>query len=432
MIKNLSIFLLTVLVSIECFANAKTKELDRIVAIVNSDIIIKSELDTKLDGLLKKYIKSGQESRLPPRSVLEKQVLDKMLIKQMKLQYAKRSGVSVDRISLNKTILGIAKNNGLTIEQFREVLERDSVSYSEFRQELREEIIIQRFEARYIESKVTITDREIDNYLTQQIPLNQNVEYLVEHILIAFPEGVSATVIEKLKLKTEKILQKINQGANFQKMAISYSNSSQALDGGSLGWRRAAQLPSIFIEKIVKMKKGSVAPVIKNSSGFHLIKLVNIRGQKIRIIKQTKARHILIRMDELVSNDEAKNRLNQLVERIEAGESFATIARSNSDDKGSAAKGGSLGWVSPGDLVKRFENEMNPLPVKKISEPFKTRFGWHIVEVLERREHDDTQDYLRNRARRALKKAKGEEEIQLLIRQLKDEGYIKIMLQEES
>ena len=411
---------------------ASETELDRIVAIVNDEVIVNSELERQTASMVSQLRKKNPSTALPPANVLAKQVLERMIIKSIQLQIAKKSGIKIDNQAVNKTIARIAKSNGLSIATFRQVLENDGIDYIRFRADLKDEIILKRLESNQVESRVIISDREIDSFLKQNdvSDANQKTEYQIAHILISIPEAVSPEVLQNMKAKATKIHQDIKAGADFKETAIAFSDGRQALEGGSLGWRNLDQIPILFVKPIKKMKPGDISDPIKTSSGYHIIQLTDIRGGTKKIINQIHARHILIKPNDLVSNDDAKRRLGTLKERIENGDDFSELARSNSDDPGSSAQGGDLGWTSPGSLVPRFEQEMQQLKLNEISEPFRTQYGWHIIQVLGNRQYDNTEDYKRAKARQILHKRKLEEEFQLWVRRIRDESYVEIRLNE--
>jgi peptidyl-prolyl cis-trans isomerase SurA len=401
--------------------------LDRIVAIVNEDVIMQSELNNKLRALASQL--SEQNAPLPPRDILEKQVLEQLILNKLQLQFAANTGILVDDETLNRAISNIASENKVNLTQFREILERDGYSYEAFREDIRNEIIIARLKQRQVDNRVTVTDREIDNFLvTEEIQGGIETEYRLSHILIATPEEATAEETEQAKMVAEKVLEDLANGEDFAMLARTVSDGQQALEGGDLGWRKAADIPSLFTDHVQKMEEGEVSDLIQNPGGFHIIKLTGVRSGDKYMVTQTRARHILIRPNELVTNEEAKTRLEQLLIRLQGGDSFEDLARSHSEDPGSAVNGGDLGWTNPGDMVPEFENEMNRLEPGETSEPFRTPFGWHIVQVLERRQHDNTEDLKRARAREIIRARKIEEAQQNWLRGLRDEAYVEYRL----
>lgn len=403
-------------------------ELDRIIAVVNDDVIMKSELDDKIRTVQNQLREQG--TTLPPASILQKQVLDRLILTKLQIQMAERTGIRVDDESLNRTIRNIAQENQLSIAQFREILESDGYSYEKFREDIRNEILTSRLRQRQVDNRITVTEREIQNYMDNQEHQGEvETEYLLAHILIATPEGASATEREEASKFAKQILEDLDNGEDFAQLAATWSDSQDALEGGKLGWRKAGQVPTLFAEFVADMQKGDHSEIIRSPSGYHIIKLLDVRSSEQVVVTQTQARHILIRPDELVSDEDARRRLEQLLLRIRGGDDFADLARGHSNDSVSAADGGSLGWVSPGDLVPEFEAAMNALAPGEVSAPFKTQFGYHIVQVLDRREHDSTEDVKRAKAREAIRRRKLEEAHQNWLREMRDDAYVEYRLE---
>jgi peptidyl-prolyl cis-trans isomerase SurA len=403
-------------------------ELDRIITVINDDVVMKSELDEKV-RTIKGQLKE-QGTTLPPSSILEKQVLDRLILTKLQIQMAENTGIRVDDESLNRTISNIAAENKLSLAQFREILESDGYSYEKFREDIRHEILTSRLRQRQVDNRITVTDREIRNFMDNQEHQGEvETEYSLAHILISTPEGTSASEREGAKKIAEKVVKDLKNGGDFAQLAATYSDSDDALDGGKLGWRKAGQVPTLFAESVADMQKGDNSDLIRSSSGFHIIKLLDVRSTEQVVVTQTNARHILIRPDELISEDDARSRLQQLLLRIKGGDEFDDLARGHSNDTLSAADGGSLGWVSPGDMVPEFEVAMNELAPGEVSSPFKTQFGIHIVQVLERREHDSTEDVKRAKAREAIRQRKLEEAHQNWLREMRDDAYVEYRLE---
>jgi peptidyl-prolyl cis-trans isomerase SurA len=408
---------------------AAVKSLDQIVAVVNDDVITRSELEGRMREMLVQLQQKG--TKLPPLEILRQQVLERMISKRLQLQTAKRLGLSVDDDTVTKAIANIAKTNNITLLQLREVLERDGISFPIFREQLREDILITRLKQKEVINRIVITDQDISNFLAREIgSQRQRAAVHLQHILIATPEGASPEDVQAAKAKAQSVYEELQQGADFSEMAMRVSDSRQALEGGDLGWIETSRIPTLFTQLVDELEPGAISEPIRNASGFHLVKLLEVKGGRKLIVNQTHARHILINTNEIVSDHEARQRLETLRERILNGESFETLARSHSDDKASAIRGGDLGWTSPGDLVPQFEEQMDALALDEISEPFKSPFGWHIVQPLERRQHDNTEEALRNTARQAIQKQKSEEAIELWLRRLRDEAYVEVMLDE--
>ncbi len=406
---------------------ARVQELNRIVAIVDDDVITYQELKDRLETIVAQLRQS--KTPLPADNILQRQVLERLIVERLQLKMASRAGIRVDDENLNEVIGKIARDNGLTLAQFRQVLERDGFKFADFREEIRNELTISRLRSRQVESRIVITPQEVENYLAhRQAEGAEGTEYRLEHILIAVPEAARPAEIQAAKARAEELLGRLRSGADFREMAVSYSDGQQALEGGDLGWRKAGQLPTLFSEVALKMAVGAISDPIRSPSGFHILRLAEKRGETKHVVRQTHARHILIRTDAITSDEQARARLLRLRDRILDGEDFDRLARANSDDTGSASQGGDLGWANPGMFVPAFEEAMGKLAPGQVSEPFRSQFGWHIVQVLERRDHDDTEEHIRNQAREALRQRKMEEELENWLRRMRDESYVTIRL----
>ncbi len=403
--------------------------LDRIVAVVENDIIMQSELDIQLRTVVGRMKEQGV--KLPSSSVLENQVLERMILTKIQLQRAENTGIRVDDETLNRTISNIAAGNNVSLSQFKEILEKDGFNYEQFRENIRNEIIVSRLRQRQVDNRISITSKEIDNALmNEEFQGSTETEYLLQHILISLPEAPTPDEEEQARLVASKVLEDLKTGQNFATMATTVSDGQRALEGGDLGWRKKNEIPTLFSDQIATMEKGDISDLIKSSSGFHIVKLADVRSSNKHMITQTKARHILIKIDELTTTDDARLRLDQLRTRLVGGDDFAKLAKAHSDDTVSAAQGGELGWVSPGVMVTEFDNMMNQLEPNEISEPFTTQFGWHLLQVMERREHDDTENARRTKASEAIRRRKSEEAHQNWLRHLRDEAYVEYRLDE--
>ena len=403
--------------------------LDRIVAVVENDIIMQSELETKLRTVVGQMQQQGIQ--LPSSSVLETQVLERMILIIIQLQRAEETGIRVDDETLNRTISNIAAENKVSLSQFRDILEKDGFNYEQFRENIRNEIIISRLRQRQVDNRISISSKEIDNALSNmEFQGKTETEYQLSHILISLPEAPTPDEEEQARLVATKVLEDLKAGQDFAMMASTYSDGQRALEGGDLGWRKKNEIPTLFSTQIASMEKGDISDLIKSSSGFHIVKLADVRSSEKHIITQTNARHILIKLDELTTADDARVRLDQLKTRIEGGDDFEVLAKSHSDDTVSAADGGNLGWSSPGRMVPKFEEVMDQLEIGEISQPFDTQFGWHLLQVLDRREHDDTVNVRRTKASEAIRRRKSEEAHQNWLRHLRDEAYVEYRLNE--
>lgn len=399
-------------------------ELDYVIAVINDDVLTNSELEDRIQLVVKQL--EEKKTKLPPRDVLKRQIIEQLIMEKIQLQRAQKVGIRVNDETVNKVVTNIARSNGISLDEFRNILLKDGFDFEDFREKVRNEIIVKQLRQRRVENRVNVSPQEIDNYLaSQKNRKGTDEEYNLGHILISLPETANAEQIQKAKQKAEEVLKKLRDGADFQQMAVAVSGGQQALKGGQIGWRKAAQMPTLFADTVPQMEVGAYSDLIRSASGFHIIKLQDKRSDtKRHIIEQTLARHILIRPNELRSNNEVKQRLELLRERIINGEDFSILARSNSDDKASAADGGSLGWVSPGMMVASFEEQMGRLQPGEISQPFTTRFGWHIVQVMSRRKHDNTEELQRLQARNNISQRKTEEAVENWLRRLRSEAYV--------
>jgi peptidyl-prolyl cis-trans isomerase SurA len=401
----------------------KHQPLNRIVAIVNDNIILSSQLDEAITDVVRQLQEKG--TPVPEQSVLVKQVLERLVMETLQLDLAKANGITVDDGTLNEEAQQLAEKNGLTLTQFRDVLESQGFSYANFREKLRKELLIQQVRRQMVGSLINVNEQEIDNMLATLKASGQgDVEYHLAHILVAIPEGADSEKIAAAEQRAGNILARLRSGASFTDIAIAESDAQTALEGGDIGWRSLGQMPSLFLEPVKTMQVGDVSDLIRSPGGFHIIKLLEKRGDERHIVEQTKARHILLKPDEVNSDEEVRLRIEQLMIRLENGEDFETLARANSQDPLSAARGGDLGWLSQGDTVPEFEAQMNRLQPGELSKPFKTQFGWHLVQVMERRNHDSTEEYERSRVRQLIRSRKYDEELFLWLRRLRDESYV--------
>lgn len=401
--------------------------LDRIIAVVNEDVIMQSELEAKIRTVREQIEQQG--AQVPPASILENQVLERLVQNRVQLQLAARAGIRVDDEFLNITISNIAANNNVSLTQFKEILEQDGYNYETFRENMRNEMTLTQLRKRHVENRIVITEKEIDNFLAnQEIQGSLGTEIRLSHILLSLPELATDTEIEQVKQMATRVRQDLLAGADFAETASTVSDGGTASNGGDLGWRKSNDIPSLFAEYVPEMKKGDISEIIQNPSGFHIIKITDMKSDAENIIEQTRARHILIKTDQLVTSSQAKAKLEQLLFRIKNGDDFAMLAKGNSQDTLSAIEGGALGWRSPGELVPEFQRAMDALEINEISKPFRSDFGWHIVQVLERRNFDNTESLKRGKARLAIRNRKLEEAMQNWTRRLLDEAYVEYRL----
>lgn len=405
--------------------------LNRIVALVNREIVTRLELEDRIGVAVDQLRRQGVA--LPPRNILEKQVLEAILLQRIQLGYAKENGIRIDETQLDRAVARIAEDNKLTVEQFRNALTRDGIRFDRFREDIRKEIILSRLREREVANKVVVSEGEIDEYLARRAESGANTEWLVSHILVRVDEKTAdAAALRKQKEKADKALAALDAGEDFARVAASYSEAGDALQGGDLGWRNTDRMPSLFLEMASKLKVGQYSAVVRSPAGFHILKLRDLRGAtgKKVVIVQHKARHILVKTSEILGDADAQRRLRDLRERIlQGGADFADLAKQFSQD-GSAASGGDLGWVAASDLVPEFAQVMESLPIGQLSQPVRSPFGWHLMQVLERRDADVSKERERLEARQAIRARKAEEAYDEWLRQLRDSAYVELRLEE--
>lgn len=403
--------------------------LDRVIAVINDEALTQYDVNEQKRVVLGQM--KAQNVTPPAVDILDKQVLDRLITERVLLQHAKETGIRVDDTQVERTLARIAEDNKLSAEDFRKAVEREGIPFAKYRSDIRNEIIIQRLRDREVEGRVNVSDAEVDHLLaTLDSQSGGQIEYRLAHILVLVPEQASPEQIEARQRRAQTALQQIKSGADFAQVAAGFSDAPDALQGGSLGWRAPARLPSVFAEPVRGMKEGDVSGVLRSASGFHIVRLLETRSRNApSVIEQTRLRHILIKVNETTSNDEAKVKIDRIRERIELGAKFEDQAKSNSEDA-SAAKGGDLGWVSPGDTVPDFEQAMNRLQPGVISVPVRTPFGWHLIQVQERRKQDVSRERQREQARQALRQRKSEEAFQEWVRQTRDRSYVEIKTDE--
>ncbi len=408
-------------------AAAGTEELNAIVAVVNDDVIVNSELQREVAAVIPELKARG--TPIPPAQVLSKQVLNRIISKRLQAQRAKQLGIKVDDAALNATIAKIAERNRISVEELRASLEGGGTRFEDFREDTRSQMIDGQLQRQEVLNTITVTEPEIDRFLEKESGrLVERSEVRLQHILIAFPDGATPDQIQKAQAKAAGLVRQLRGGADFAKLAVANSDGQQALEGGDLGWFKLAEVPALVADPARTLGKGEVSDPLRSQGGFHIVKLSDLKGSEADVVTQTQARHILLRTSEVLSDDDAKTRLAQLRLRIVGGDDFAILARSHSDDTGSALKGGDLGWVSPGDTVPDFEQVMTALAPKEVSQPFKSPFGWHLLQVLDRRQADTTAEVMRQKAKDAIRERKAKEATELWLRRLRDEAYVEIRL----
>ncbi|HQT00580.1 MAG: molecular chaperone SurA [Hydrogenophilales bacterium 16-64-46] len=403
---------------------AAVTALDHIVAVVNDEVITRQELDRRYQEVVRNLAR--QNTPLPPRDVLEKQLLERMITELALQQHARSTGVRVDPAQVERALQRIAAQNKLDLPGLQAALERQGQSLEAMRATIRNEILIARARERDVDNRLSVSDAEIEGYLQTQAQQGAETEYNFAHILVTVPENASPELIQERRARAEDILDQLGKGADFGQLSASYSDASNALQGGAFGWREAGKIPSLFADALKPLQPGQVAPLLKSSNGFHILKLNDKRGLDATLsVTQTHARHILIKTNEITSESDARNRLIQLKERLDNGGKFDELARLQSEDA-SASKGGDLGWLNPGDTVPDFEKAMNALKPGEVSEPIQSPFGWHLIQVLERRTQDVTQERQKLLARQAIRERKGEEAFQDWVRQIRDSAYVEL------
>ncbi len=405
-------------------------ELDRIVAVVNNEVITQNDLNDRLTTVVKQL--QAQSTQLPPMDAMKKQLLERMINDLVQMQEAKETGVRVDDSMLDRTLQRIADENNLSMTDFRSRLEREGIRWQKFREEVRGEVIMQRLREREVEGNINVTEAEVDTQIALEArEATTDQEFRLAHILVLVPEQATSAQIEARRKRALLALGELRKGADFAQISAQYSDAPDALQGGNLGWRPSGRLPALFLEALSPLKPGETTDILRSANGFHIVKLLDKRGKNAQpSIQQTHARHILIRTKEGVTDNDAKERLARLRERIIAGADFAELAKVHSDDP-SNAKGGDLGWISPGDTVPEFERTMNQLRDNEISSPVQSSFGWHLVQVIERRTEGVSEDRKRATARGVIRQRKADEAYQDWLRQTRDRAFVEYRLEEK-
>ena len=397
--------------------------LDRIAAIVNDGLVLKSELDTQMTSVQKRL--QEQHVELPSQSVLQQQVLDRLVLQEVQMQRAKHVGLTVTDEQLNSALQEIAARNKIPFDQLPTALAAQGVDYKQYRESMRKELTLSTLRQRDVIAHINVSPHEMEQYLSRQQNAASNDEFNVSHILLSLPAAATPQQLEEISHKAQDVASRAGKGEDFGQLAIANSNSQTALDGGQLGWRKGAQLPQFILDLVVKMKPGEVSEPVRTPSGYHIVKLNERRsGESPVIINQIHVRHILMKPNELDDDETVRQKLAKLRERIEKGENFAGIASTTSEDPGSAPDGGDLGWTGPGTFVPEFDKAIADLKVDEITEPFKTRYGWHIVQMLGTRTYDGTDDVRRQKAFAAIRESKADEETELWLRRLKDDAFV--------
>ena len=408
------------------FAANGPVEVDRIVAVVNSEVITRADLRMRVAQVTRQLSRQG--TPLPAADVLEKQVLERQIIERLQLQLAAETSLRIDDVTLDRAVGRIADSNRLSMTEFRKALEKDGLSWERFREEVRNEMLLTRVREREVEARIVVSDAEVSNFLAHPENTMGQEEYNLSHILFRAPEGATPEQLARLRAKAEDVAARIGRGEPFDKLAASYSDAPDALTGGNLGWRSAERLPGLFAEAVTTLKPGETTPILRSAAGFHIVRVMDRKGGSQSgvpaQVQQTRARHILIKTSEVLTDADARRRLTDLRERVvQGGASFADLARIHSADL-SAAKGGDLGWIYPGDTVPEFEQAMDALKPGELSQPVQSPFGWHLIQVEDRRVQDVSDERKRGAARNALRERKSDEAYQDWLRQLRDRAYV--------
>ncbi|WP_217477348.1 peptidylprolyl isomerase [Stutzerimonas stutzeri] len=408
-------------------ASAEVRPLDRIVAIVDNDVIMQSQLDQRLREVEQTIEKRGAE--MPPRDVMQQQVLERLITENLQLQIGERSGIRISDEELNQAMGTIAQRNNMSLDQFRAALERDGLSLDTAREQIRREMVISRVRQRRIAERIQVSKQEVENFLASDLGKMQlSEEYRLANILIPVPESADSAAIQAAEKIARDTYEQLQNGADFAKLAVSRSASENALEGGDMGWRKAAQLPPPFDSEVSTMNVGDFTQPVRTPPGFILLKVLDKRGGDNQVREEVHVRHILIKPSQIRSEEESRRLVQRLRDRILAGESFAELAKNFSEDPGSALNGGDLNWIDPNSLVPEFREVMANTPNGQLSEVFKTPYGWHILEVLGRRATDASEEVREQQAQTLLRNRKYEEELQTWLRQIRDEAYVEIKI----
>ena len=398
--------------------------LDRIAAVVNDGVVLQSELNEQVAQITERL--RAAKAELPAQSVIRDQVLERLIVQEIEMQRADRAGLKINDETLNNAMTEVAQRNGISLSQLPKALATEGLDYNAYREGMRKALTQRLLQQRDVIQRINVSSREIDQYLDRQAKHpSATSEYNVSHILIAVPQEASAAQVEAAQKKADDITARARKGEDFAKLAVAYSNSQTALDGGTLGWRKGTELPTLLADTVTSLKAGEVGSPIRAPTGFHIVKLNEIRNSKQNdIVDQVHARHILMRTNELQDDATVRQKLDSIRDQIEKGQDFGALAQVNSQDVGSASDGGDLGWTSPNTFVPEFEKEVDSLKEGEISQPFHTQFGWHIVQLLGRRKYDDTKDLERKQAADQIRASRVDEETELWLRRLRDDAYV--------
>jgi len=427
----LSVILASMLATTPATAAESTVLIDRIIAVIGEDVVMLSELRIEANKLHERLMQKGV-SPMPDNAAIQKRTFESLVVKKLQLAEAARLGIEADEETVSRAINAIAKNNQMTVPELREALQAEGMDFDVFRRTMSDEIVVRHLRNREVINRIQVTKSEIDSYLERSGGSDGRTAVHLLYIMITTPDGASPEQREEGRIRASKVVDRLHAGEDFRTVAQQVSQGQNALQGGDLGWIDINSVPPLLQPYVAKMSAGEIQGPISAGRGFHIIKLDEVRSTSTTIVRQTHARHILLRTNEVTSDEDARQRLAQLRERIIHGDDFEALARSNSDDKASAIKGGDLGWSTPGNLVPAFEGQMDLLAIDETSQPFKTQFGWHIVQVLGRRDYDATDETRRDQARKAVRDEKAEEALDAYIRRLRDEAYIELRVDDET
>ena len=406
---------------------AKIELIDRVIAVVDSGVIMESELNLRVQDIIGRLRSEGTE--LPPKELLEEQVLERLIIEEIQLQIGDSAGVKISDAELNRALSMLASQNSMNLEQFKESLDANNSSYSKLRDSVRKELIIQRVQRGKVGANIEISEQEIENFLNSEEGRSKLAEqYNVQQILLSLNSEAPESKVNSTKEKGADIIRRYNEGESFEKLAATYSSDQNALEGGSLGWRKATELPTLFSDVVTKMKVGEASELIRSGAGFHIIRLAEKKGDVVKFEDQTLVRHILVQPSEIRSEKQTKDLMNEIYQKLVDGEDFKQLARQHSEDPGSKMEGGELGWSAPDTFDPAFEAVMNSVDIGEVSTPFQSSFGWHILEVLDRRNEDISDDVRKNRAYSIIFNRKFEQELQRTLIELRSESYVDIKL----
>ncbi|MFZ8886378.1 MAG: peptidylprolyl isomerase [Steroidobacteraceae bacterium] len=408
--------------------SASGQRLDRIAAVVNDGVVLQSQVEQQT-ALIVERLQEQSQGELPPMQVIRQQVLERLVLQEIQAQRAERLGVAVADDMLNSALRDVAQRNGIPFDQMPGILAAQGIDYVAYREDMRREMQLSLLRQRDVLARIYVSPRELEQALARQASdVDANVEYDVSHLLLALPESATVEQIEAVEARASEIRQRAVTGEDFGQLAITFSQAQSALDRGKLGWRRASQLPQFIAEQIRALEPGQVSQPIRTPTGFHILRLDGARGgDGPMMVEQVNARHILMRPTEVQDDATTRQRLTELRERILAGEDFAALASITSEDPGSASQGGDLGWTGPGTFVADFEEALTRLEPGEISEPFRTQYGWHIVQLVGKRSHDQSEEVRQQRVLSALREGKVDEETELWLRRLRDEAYVEYL-----